>query len=72
LCWIFLRSGLGNYLLGLFSNRNPPDLCFLTRITGVSHQCLASAVDFKGNNICKMPSTVPGIWRRFVNYTYYC
>jgi hypothetical protein len=40
-----------NYLPGLASNCNPPDLCLLSRIIGMSHECPAGIFFFYHENV---------------------
>jgi hypothetical protein len=60
--WVFSKYGLMNYLPGLASNRDPPYLSasWVTRIIGVSHQCLAS---------CRILSTIQ--WEAIFQFSHH-
>jgi hypothetical protein len=49
LLWLFWRWNLLNYLPGLASNSDPPDVQ-VTRITGMSYQCPAYLIFFIDEN----------------------
>jgi hypothetical protein len=56
LLWLFCKWGLVNYLLGLASNLDPPDLGFPSRITDMSHWCPVKIFYFYSEFIYQLES----------------